>query len=960
MFRDAARAVQHLHDMGIVHRDLKPGNLMLTADQRRVVVMDLGLAALGDASRALTRESGAILGTLRYMPPEQLRRDGGAVDPRVDVYALGATFYELLTGRPLFSTDSEAQLLDQVLNRAPVPPRDATPALPRDLCTIVEKCLSKEARARYSSAAALADDLDAFLEGRAIAARAPTLGYVLLLAAKRHRAVTLTAALASLTLVAVLAHFMRQEHTLRHDAVEARHNADEKQIEARDRLGDFLTEQARVELVDRGDAGRALAYLHAARKHGYESPTHAFLLSEALRAVEKDVIPLEGGAARIDKLVFDQKGATLAGATDEGVIHTWDATTGQRILSFQGSHGRVKDLAFADEGLALVYDDGFAEYRDEFARSIPVSRDGQRVVAHEFASGRPAFVFADGSARELGDSFVHDDATQPLRRLIPQASARVALLSDGHVRLWFADKTTTLRTDDPSLRDVAHAGGDKVVTLSEDGTVTLWDVRATRRLTVFSASGAPTRLVVTPSSDETIQVEARGAAWYTYSIARGGPGRDWTSKLEAARPAEPPAADRFLQTGRLEMDGRVVRATRDGGAELIRDKVRRTHVVDGRQQAPVAFSSCGRYLAIVDGIGVGSLRDATTGRPIRSVEGMLAKRDAFSPDGDRLVTEWGTVESTRTGKVVAKLQGAPSPSASSSSLGGRGLGHVSFDGVGKRVVGVSDDADAQVWDASTGERIATLPGSKGAPAIALSADGTMVLACGGRRATIWDATTGAVRAVLRGHDDPVFDCSFSRTGERAVTASLDGMARIWDTRTGAVLRRVEHKIKSLSAARFGPDGKVLVTTTLDGDAALWHVDTGEKVATMVGDGHPLSEPRFSRDGNYLLLAKWSVREARVFDGHRGTLLTTLSDAESKHAADKFPGGYWAADISPEGDRVVTSTIVTNRVLLWDLRVNVSSKERVEAVLASAVPWRVEVAGPGRTTPRDAPAPASSP
>jgi len=204
LMRDAARGLQHLHECGIIHRDVKPANLMLTEAEHRIVIMDLGLAAVRDASRALTRTGGGLLGTLRYVSPEQLQRHLVEVDARADVYSLGATFYELLCGRPLFDGDTEARLVQQVLRDAPLAPERANPALPRDLATILGKCLEKDPRRRYETAEALARDLDALLEGRAISARPPTIGYLLGLAVRRNRAAA-TVAAASLAALAALA-----------------------------------------------------------------------------------------------------------------------------------------------------------------------------------------------------------------------------------------------------------------------------------------------------------------------------------------------------------------------------------------------------------------------------------------------------------------------------------------------------------------------------------------------------------------------------------------------------------------------------------------------------------------------------------------------------------------------------------------------------------------------------------
>ncbi len=186
-----ARAIHHAHAQGIVHRDLKPANILLqTADcrlqneegkpspQSATVnpqsaipkITDFGLVKRLDEMRA-TDALAAILGTPSYMAPEQARGDGQQIGPATDIYALGAILYELLTGRPPFLVPSAYDTIALVLNADPMPVRKLQAKVAKDLETICLKCLQKDPLQRYSSALALADDLQCFLDNRPIRAR---------------------------------------------------------------------------------------------------------------------------------------------------------------------------------------------------------------------------------------------------------------------------------------------------------------------------------------------------------------------------------------------------------------------------------------------------------------------------------------------------------------------------------------------------------------------------------------------------------------------------------------------------------------------------------------------------------------------------------------------------------------------------------------------------------------------
>lgn len=197
--RDAARGLAHAHENNVIHRDIKPSNLILDRSGR-VFVTDFGLARLTESASLTSTD--AIVGTPKYMSPEQILPGQRVLDGRADIYSLGATLYEVITGRPPIDAPSVQAFISAVLEDRPPNPRKFNREIPHDLATIILRCLEKDPDDRYAKMGDLADDLDRFLAGERIRAKPKgslALAYEVL---RRHRVIS---ALSALSLIAVVA-----------------------------------------------------------------------------------------------------------------------------------------------------------------------------------------------------------------------------------------------------------------------------------------------------------------------------------------------------------------------------------------------------------------------------------------------------------------------------------------------------------------------------------------------------------------------------------------------------------------------------------------------------------------------------------------------------------------------------------------------------------------------------------
>ncbi len=259
LIAQVAEGLHAAHREGLIHRDVKPSNILVekTPDgDWKPWIADFGIAVWSEGGPA------ELAGTPAYLAPELLLEPAPSADRRSDVYGLGVTLYELLTGAVPFAAPDLAQLLRQIREQTPTPPRQLVPSLPAELEAIVLKCLEKDPEARYPSARALAEDLRRYLDGDVVEAHAATLAYRLTKFALRHRRLLWVSGTAAVLLIAALA----VAAWLGVAARAANHRAELRRGQAEDLIGFMLTDLrdkleplGKLEILD-GVGKRAMGY----------------------------------------------------------------------------------------------------------------------------------------------------------------------------------------------------------------------------------------------------------------------------------------------------------------------------------------------------------------------------------------------------------------------------------------------------------------------------------------------------------------------------------------------------------------------------------------------------------------------------------------------------------------------------------------------------------------------------
>jgi WD40 repeat protein len=825
--REAARGLQHAGERGMVHRDVKPANLMRTPDGG-VKILDFGLARF--ASESLSGEgltpTGAVVGTPDYVAPEQAL-DPRRADVRADVYGLGCTLYQLLTGQPPFTGGTALQVLIAHRESPPRPITELRPDVPPELARIVDRMLAKDPARRYQTPAEVVEALAPFDKPDATGDRAT----IRLEAPPRRprKPWRLLAGVAALLIAVGGAALAWQLYRDRNPPEEKKSYQ---------------------------NAGPVLAPHELRRIGGPEAPFTAVAFAPDCRRA-------------------------LTAGTDH-VLRLWDLETGKELARFEGHTDTVLALAFSPDGRHAVSGSkdhsvrlwdleerkplGILGSHLSWVRSVAFTLDGERILAVPRATCASTFglvssplangpllaasalcprkmIFSAGNDLRMnlwrfgvphviqrdarGDTVLNALAVNPKGHSLALARA------DKVLHVWEFDRWKLMQGD-----DMVHGGAVTCATYSADGnyllsgsgdqTLRLWRVSACAERERFEGHGGPVtcaalsgdlRHALSGSADRTVRL------WEVYG------GRELV-RFEGHE--DEVLAVAFCPDGR-----RAVSGGKDGTLrfwELPEAKDDRTTPYTDPHRT-IASAPDGNHLIMAGGDEQVKLLDMDAHKIVRTFKGhaSVVVAAALTPDGKTLATGgWDRtikIWDVASGKELRTLSGHTGVVRS-----------LAFASDGKSLVSGGGDGTVRLWDVETGKPPKTYTGHRGTVrCVAIHKDGKTI-ASGGADGTVrlWDVATGVERASFTGHEGPVNGVALAtfapEKGPRAehlASAGADGTVKLWDLKMEkATVTLLGHE-GPVWAVLFGPDGRGLFSAGQEGTVRTWDAaQQGRSISTL--------------------------------------------------------------------------------------------------------------------------------
>lgn len=923
-----ASALQYAHQQLIVHRDIKPSNILVDASGMPKL-LDFGIAKLidgdPDTREAKTRTGFALL-TPEYASPEQAR--GEPVTVASDVYSLGAVLYEVLAGKPpLQATGGALDVLRQVCEVEPARPSAVANQreLVGELDNIVLKALHKLPAQRYASVSRLADDLECYLAGLPVSARAATWSYRARKYVRRHRGKLAIAALVGLALTVATIASIRQARRADQQATAAE----------RDKLS-LLRERGIQELAS-GRALRALPYLVEVLREGGDTPAVRFLIAEAMRPLEREIaaIDVTDGTTGV---AWSPDGQRFAITAMNGHVGIYDAR-GTRLRALETHTGITSSPAFSPDGAMLAVTD---ERGHLFTWNVATGEPVFTIAPHEgpsnfwgfTASGNALITTQGGSWIDIVDRNTGKvSASTQLPTEAQQLAAVVLAPDDRHVAV--ASRAGGIFIWDFVANDrprilTGHAGGTFALRYSRDGTK-LYSAGADHAVRVHEVATWRELAVMTDQSDAVRAIDLDANETRIATSSDDGTGVIWDAKSGAVIAELNGLSINALGEIAWSPDGQhLVTTANDGTFRLW----------DPRGSLEVAFEGAP---------GAGDARHSTAGTALGA---------RFSPDGTRLLTESSRevrVRRVDTGAIRAHTLIANDPYAVSWSpddhhvaivgkgiasvwtsalalettidVGGRIGWDVAWSPNGKQLAIVGSDGLATIRDAR-GALIRDLAGAHGTVnAVTWSPDGTrLVTSADEGIARVYDSTTGTQLLALA-HHDRVMSAAWRPDGNLLATACWDRKLRTWNPRTGALVSTIDAGTMQLLSVAFDPTGRFVIATSHGGDVAVFDVATGARVLALEGHTDSVPNAAWSPDGALIATAGYDGT-ARIWDRATGEQL-----------AARRAGSLMSVAWSHDGTQLI-GVSEHGQIQIWDTRRVSDTPAAIASLVSQRVPFRL--------------------